>query len=344
MPWTPEVRGRWDATGAVGEDSRTVATARTLVERSREEFERDTLGLAHRVRAATGAPSVAIAPFAGTRIAGFRELDLDGLVMVDWSRPGTDAEVRRALADARFWHQQRSIKGGESSKDVLSSPAAAQILAKLELELGVTEVTVSRFAQPGDSPNVAMGTVSEKDRAFVTQFDFIRAGKPCSIAFVSWEITGDNVVPGREPLPNTLLRRLRPDGFAWVYVAADGVGFFSRDQKNGLQGASRTLVRDLAPGGAVLLDDPHASAYVEGGQEIAGIQMLRGRARLEPFGVREIGSLRPPASVYGYTGLDARDRVRVYQKPGTAASTRRTAIDTSMLTRIDSTTYRVRAL
>jgi hypothetical protein len=314
------------------------------IEHNVAEFQHDTLELAAQVRKATGSASVAVAPFAGTRITGFRELDLDGLVMVDWSRPGTEAEVRKALADPSFWKAQRQVEGGESSQGILDYPATAQILAKLQIVLGVTNVTVTHFAQPGDAPNLAQGTVDSTTKPFVTRFDFVWQGKPRSIAFVSWAITGDSFIRGREPMPNQLLRELRPEGFAWAYVAADGVGFFSKDANNGLQSASRTMVRDLTPGGGVLIDDPHAPAHVAGNQSFSGIRFMRGRARLEPYGVRQIGALQPPENVYGYAGLDARDRVRAYQKPGVAPPSKQPTIDTSKLHRGGTVSYAVSPL
>lgn len=289
-------------------------------EQAKSAFTQGLRKIAETVHAQVPGKHVALAPLGGTRISAFKELNVDGLVLLDWSRPGSPADVQKAFgvgsAALRKSVQAALDGGGMDTGDVLASPMAAQILARLRAELGVSEVTVSSYALPGSRVGLAALSgepLEASDPPLVTRFAFDWEGAPRELCLVSYRVSPD-ARAGRTPLPDAVLKGLVPGGFTWDYLSADGMAFFSGDEKNGLHGASVGLVEGLRPGGGVVLDYPRAD-YTKTGQQFDGITFMAGRAELESFGLQRLASLPAKSSVFGYTGHHPADEVRVYQKP-----------------------------
>ena len=273
---------------------------------------------------------VAVAPFGGSRITSLAELDLDGLVLIDWSSPGSRQEVLETF-DQRKEELTSVLNaalniGGMNTDDVLKIPLTAQVLARLQAELGVKQVEVRTYvlnsvSLPSSSvtgPGIEPGVSSPEPG--VTRFRFRWRGRDREVLILTHAFFGDR--PEGSSWPGVSLQSLCPRGYHWAVLSADGVGFFSRSPENGLQAASRDLVRGLVPGGGVLTDVPTNKGYLEGTQSFGGMDFMLGRADLGDYGLEAVAALEVPQGdrVFGYSGAGPEDRVVVFRKPASDIS------------------------
>ncbi len=268
-------------------------------------------------------PITVIAPFGGSRIAPFDELGAAGVVILDWDRPGSPEKVEAVFRDPKSV-LCASVKaglegGGMDTRDVMASPVVAQLMAKLEIELGVKEVNVSwHVPQESQEKSVALDgePVSAAEGPIVTRLQFTWKGTPRELLLVSHRVTSDST-SGRSALPEALLKQIHPQGFSWGYFSADGLAFFSDDKHNGLHDASQKLADGLRDGGAIVLDYPKAD-FRHSGSKADGINFMAGRADLKEFGLKLTSKIDADGPVFGYAGGHSDDEVRIYQKPVSA--------------------------
>lgn len=262
----------------------------------------------------------AVAPFGGVKLTPFLELDLTELVIVTNSYSGTAADIEAVFskpADLKRVLEISLRNGSMSTSDVLAVTEGAQILARLKLELGVTEVTMSHWAQEKSvltEKDFADRTLQGDDEPVATVFEFSFKGKPSRLVFVSSYIHSDS--DPRPGFPELLTAFTPAHGFNWAYLSADGLGHFSANTDNGLNQANEQLLSLLQAQGAVLLDYPTDKAY-HTTQDYCGISFMNGRRNLEELGLKKILSVPlDHGGVFGYC-LHPGDEVRVYQKTET---------------------------
>lgn len=262
-----------------------------------------------------------LAPFGGSKISPFSELDADLLVLLDWSRPGTQQAIAQAFGEGRRRLQEtlrRALNDGAmSTDDVVSSPVGAQLLGRLYLELGVTQVELECYV-----PRSATGTddkllasfsgpvVTEQDMPLIQKYRFRLRDRTRELVFLSWRISSDRV-PNRSPIARTVLGRLFPLPFDWTYISADGLGLFSQNNRNGLQSASNDVAQMSQ---SIVLDYPLLPDFHKPIETPDGIVFNQGRAPLEPWGFRQVAKISPSSNVFGYSGLHPGDEVRIYSR------------------------------
>jgi hypothetical protein len=259
------------------------------------------------------------------------ETDADELMILSWERPGTPANILDTFsrqAETLASVLQTAVNSGSmSTSEVQKVPIAAQILGLLRIELGVKEAAVDYYL-PGDAKvDFAQGErllslwtgdpVAAMDVPLLTVFSFTWQGRPRTILFYSWRLTPDTH-PRPDALPMADLGRLKPQGFDWGYLSADGLMFFSALPDNHGRKADRQLLDALTPGGLVVLDYPLGD-WCHQPYAADGFWVMGGRAPLEDWGLQLVRNLPVTAPVFGYSGITPNDRVCVYRKPGAPA-------------------------
>lgn len=264
----------------------------------------------------------AIAPFGGTKITPILELDLEQLVIVTDSYPGTPAEIKNQFGIGAY-NLKRVLEGAlrngsMSTVDVQDVNVGAQILARLNLELGVKKVTMKYWSD--DSILFSQGFNSFRERKFspndksvATTFDFEYKGRKTQVVLVSSYIHGDS--KGDSAGIPDFVRHFSPrDGFDWAYLSADGLGLFSANPKNGFSQANLDLLNLVRTRGSILLDYPTDNAY-HTPQIFGNVRFMEGRRDLSEIPdlkwIKSIRVERP--GIFGYC-LKVGDEVRVYQK------------------------------
>lgn len=269
----------------------------------------------------SGAKS-AIAPFGGTKITPLMELDLDQLVIVTDSYPGTPLEIKDQFGIGNY-NLKRVLEGAlrngsMSTVDVQDVNVTAQILARLKLEMGVTRVTMKYWT---DDPLLfSRGEYSFRDRKFspkdhplATTFEFKYKGRNTKVVLISSYIHGDAM--GEKAGIPKFVRHFSPEeGFDWAYLSADGLGFFSANTKNGFSRANQDLLSLVRTRGAILLDYPTDNEY-HTPQIWGNVRFMEGRRDLSEIpDMKWIKSLRVERpGIFGYC-YKVGDEVRIYQK------------------------------
>ena len=279
---------------------------------------------------------IAIAPTGGSKVTPFKQLNLDGLVIIDWAKPGRPNDILKAFSDPdqvkklSFAVQQGLTNGSMDSSAVMSVPLSAQILARLNYELGATNIVMSYWLEKKDRLSLehnnitidenlwAHGQVIDTDPVLVTAYSFdMKSGRKILIVLSSL-ITSD-LNQTRSPMPFEHLNNLSSIPYTWLYHSADGLMFFSNKQENGLQLASKKLLDIIRPGGGVILDYPTLDYYVNGCLDYDGITSMCGRKNLESYGLNLLQNIviKSPF-VFGYCGVseDNNDTVKIFRKPG----------------------------
>jgi hypothetical protein len=287
---------------------------------------------AQEVHSPTGGTTSVLAPAGGSKIRPMAETDADELVILSWERPGTPASILHS-----FGHQAGLLasvlqaagnSGSMSTGEVDQVPVAAQILGLIGIELAAGEVAVDYYLPEGAPVDFSTGErllslwdgppVTEADVPLLTVFSFPWQGRPRRILFYSWRLTPDTDAR-RDSLPVADLRRLKPRGFDWGYLSADGLMFFSALPDNHGLRADRQLLDALVPGGLVVLDYP-LGAWCHQPYDAGGFQVMGGRAPLEDWGLRLVRNIPVTEPVFGYRGITKNDKVCVYQKPSAKVS------------------------
>ena len=269
-----------------------------------------------------GGAKNAIAPFGGTKITPLLELDLDQLVILTDSYPGTPLEIKNQFGIGNY-NLKRVMEGAlrngsMSTVDVQEVNVGAQILSRIKLELGVTKVTMKYWT---DNPLLhSRGVLSFRDKRYsptdlpvATTFEFDFKGRKTQIVLVSSYVHGD--MKGDEAGIPDFVRHFTPrDGFDWAYLSADGLGFFSANLKNGFSTANQDLMNLVKARGAILLDYPTDNQYHT--PQIAGnVRFMEGRRDLSEIPdmkwIKSVRVERP--GIFGYC-YKVGDEVRVYQK------------------------------
>ncbi|MDR3669786.1 MAG: hypothetical protein P4L36_03025 [Holophaga sp.] len=272
-----------------------------------------------------------LAPAGGSKIRPMVETDTDELVILSWERPGTPASILHT-----FQHQanilasvlQAAVNSGSmSTGEVDQVPVAAQILGLIGIELAVREVAVDYYLPQGAPVEFSRGEgllslwdgppVTETDVPLLTVFRFPWQGRPRRVLFYSWRLTPDTDAR-RDSLPVADLRRLKPRGFDWGYLSADGLMFFSALPDNQGLRADRQMLDALAPDGLVVLDYPLGD-WCHQPYWAGGFRVMGGRAPLENWGLRLVRTIPVTEPVFGYSGITRNDKVCVYQKPPAAS-------------------------
>lgn len=301
---------------------------------ARDEFIHHVSHAAASMNAKNQGPVIGFAPLGGTRVTAFKELNLDGLVIVDWDRTGTPAainaafekpELARSLAETL---KESLNQGGMSTNTVMHANISAQILARLRYELGVSDVCI-QYYKNDLSVDLSSWDVNDVVRAdhpaLITRYLFTCEGKPRELVYVSSSITSDNVT-SRDALPLAILQNLAPDKFNWSSLCADGLIFFSENEKNGLRKGNQELLQMLCKNSGIMLDYPYGEAY-HTPYAFDGITGMDGRAELERWGLRERDRfLAKGMHLFGYAGFDGRDNVRLYEKTDGSEKHAQTAI------------------
>ena len=264
----------------------------------------------------------AIAPFGGTKITPIMELDLDKLVIVTDSYPGTPAEIKNQFGIGNY-NLKRVLEGAlrngsMSTIDVQDVNVAAQILSRLKLEMGVTSVTMKYWTD--HSVLFSRGEHSFRDRKFspkdhpvATTFDFTYKGRKTQIVLISSYVHGDSM--GEKAGIPKLAHHFAPNGgFDWAYLSADGLGFYSANPKNGFSRANQDLMNLVRTKGAILLDYPTDNEY-HTPQIWGNVRFMEGRRDLDEIPdmkwIKSIRVERP--GIFGYC-FKVGDEVRIYQK------------------------------
>ncbi len=264
----------------------------------------------------------AIAPFGGTKITPLIELDLDQLVIVTDSYPGTPDEIKDQFGIGNY-NLKRVLegalrKGSMSTIDVQGVNVAAQILARLKLELGVNTVTMKYWT---DHPllfsrgehSFREHKFSPKDHPVATTFEFNYKGRLTKVVLISSYVHGDSM--GEKSGIPKFVRHFTPhNGFDWAYLSADGLGFFSANPKNGFSHANQDLMSLVRTKGAILLDYPTDNEY-HTPQVWGNVRFMEGRRDLgEIPDMKWIKSIRVERpGIFGYC-FKVGDEVRIYQK------------------------------
>lgn len=264
---------------------------------------------------------IAIAPMGGAKITPFLELDLNELVIVTDSYPGTPLEIRTQFENGSLKLQkaleQAFSKGSMSTEEVLEVNIASQIIARLKLELDVKEVKVSYWSENPKMWNLGVKAWADrkmkpKDTPIATFFEFKHKNEDKRIVLISAYIQPDSA-GNLAGFPELLKDFIPREGFHWAYLSADGLGFFSQNPKNGLQTANDQLIDSLKSNGAILLDYPTDNLYHT--PQIEGdMRFMEGRRNLESPFIKLVKTIRvEKPGVFGYC-LQKGDEVRVYQK------------------------------
>jgi hypothetical protein len=267
-------------------------------------------------------PRSALAPMGGSKITPLLELDLDQLVIVTDSYPGTPREIKRQFEsgsyDLKRVMENALRSGSMNTKDVLEVNIGAQILSRLKLEMGVQEVTMkywtdkSAFEVRGHRV-MRERKLSPQDTPVATTFDFKVGNRNLQIVLISASILPDKFGE-RSGIPDFVRYFMPVDGFHWVYLSADDLGFFSAHPQNGLTNASEDLIRLLRTKGNILLDYPTDNAFHT--PEVYGdIRFKNGRkdlSEIQDMRLMKIIRVERPG-VFGHCSKTG-DEVRIYQK------------------------------
>lgn len=148
---------------------------------------------------------------------------------------------------------------------------------------------------------------TELDSSLIVLIEFNWKNKNRSILFIQSRVHFDaSEKPG---LPVDLLQAIRPDGYRWSYLSADGRGFFSAyPGGNGMMKASEQLLALNEPGGGVFLDYSAATEL----QQFEGATFMAARADLENFGLQRLARFENPYEkpIFGY--LEKGEEARIY--------------------------------
>lgn len=297
------------------------------VQVAKAEFARRLQEIARPMNRHFARPILGIAPMGGTKLTAFKELGLDGLVIIDWDRPGTPDMIRKTFEDPDLrakliYSLQEGLNfGGMSTSTIMQTPISAQLLARLWYELDVSSVRVQFYLQknvahPAQNIQLWDGSpVGDGDIALVTRFLFNYHNQPKELVYISSKVTADSVT-WRDALPMEILQSLAPEGYLWGYLSADGLIFFSKKSDNGLSKGNHEFLDLLSVGGAVVLDYPQLPAYTKcfPTNVYDGITSMCGRADLENWGLKVIERLQLSQHVFGYVGFTPKDEVRIYLK------------------------------
>ena len=267
-------------------------------------------------------PRSALAPMGGSKITPLLELDLDQLVIVTDSYPGTPQEIKRQFENGSYDLKrvmENALRSGSmNTQDVLDVNMGAQILARLKLEMGVQEVTMKywtdkRTFELRGQYVMRDRKLSPQDAPVATTFEFMVGNRKQEIVLISASILPDKF-GDRSGIPDFVRYFMPFDGFQWVYLAADDLGFFSAHPQNGLTKASDDLIRLLKTKGNILLDYPTDNAF-HTPEESGGIRFKNGRkdlAEIQDIRLMKIIRVEKPG-VFGHC-LKTGDEVRIYQK------------------------------
>lgn len=296
---------------------------------ARNTFTHQVQEAAQPINAQSARPHLGIAPLGGTKITALDELNLDGLVIVDWDRPGTPDTIQKTFADNELrMNLANALKeslnyGSMSTSTVMKASVSAQILSRLWYELHVASVKVQFYLPKNSLPSSRDikswdgSVMHDEDVPLFTRFTFDYHHQRKEIIFISAKITSDQV-EWRHSLPVDVLQNLAPQKYQWLYLSADGLIFFSKKDNNGMRKGNQELLSLLASGGGVLLDYPHADTYTNCSSEntFEGINAMCGRGDLEKWGLKVTARLpvNQQFSIFGYTGFAADDEIRVYMK------------------------------
>lgn len=298
---------------------------------ARRDFQNKIAGIVKPINLNDKQALTVFAPFGGTKVSPFAELNVDGLILMGWERPGSLASIEKAfgrdkkILAASLNASQRA--GAMSSSDVVAVSVSAQILGRLYLELGVTSVVMTQFVTrkstlaQGSEESILRAwdgdTVSEDDDLLFTQFTFQWRGKQRELLFITHKIATDKASAAKATGPiaaDELVNLLGgASGFKWAYVSADGMALFSGTQSNGFERASAAVLRLVRTGGGVILDYPMLPAYNTPQMDGDAIWM-GGRAHLSKFGLSLAESIPLKTPLFGYSGHAAGDSVKVYRK------------------------------
>jgi len=289
-----------------------------------------------------------LAPFGGSKVRAFKEMDATALVVLGSDRPGSPEDVRAAFherrEDLRALLETARWSGSLTTIQVRRVELAAQILGLLHLELGVEEVEarwmLPRGAGEDRDPGVFSGPpLGEADPPILLSLRFTWRGVERHLLHVGWKITSD-LKEDRHPLPLEVLRALRPGGFDAAYLSADGLVFFSAYPDNFGGKATAQLTEVLSGSGLVLLDDPQAEPYrTPFFDRESGFWMLGGRALLVPWGFELVRRFPVEQPVFGYCGMAAGDQVLLWRKPGRRPAEKEGApvLDLSLMAQVGPT-------
>ncbi len=279
---------------------------------------------------------VALAPAGGSKITPFKQLDLDGLVIIDWLKTGSPQDIINAFSKPDLRHKlHKSVtegltNGAMNTSSVLATPLSAQIISRLHYELDAKNIVISYWLSKIDKSNLetkrinidenlwAHGLVNESDPVLATIYSFDMASSRKVLIVLSYLITSDYNLK-RQSLPFTQLQDLAIQPYSWLYHSADGLFFFSNKDNNGLQLTSKKLLEMIKPGGGVILDYPTFFYYTDTCDNYNNITSMCGRKNLEAYGLNLLQNINVTSSfVFGYchAGKDLNDSVRIYQKPG----------------------------
>lgn len=264
----------------------------------------------------------ALAPMGGSKITPLLELDLDQLVIVTDSFPGTPQEIKRQF-DSGSYNLKRVLEnalrsGSMNTQDVQEVNIGAQILSRLKLEMGVQEVTMKywtdkRAFELRGHHVMRERKLSPQDTPVATTFDFKAGNRNLQIVLISASIVPDSF-GDKSGVPDFVRYFMPGDGFHWIYLSADDLGFFSAHPDNGLNKASEDLIQLLKTKGNILLDYPTDNAF-HTPEVSGGIRFKNGRKDLSEIqDVRLIRTIRvEKPGVFGHC-LKTGDEVRIYQK------------------------------
>lgn len=271
-------------------------------------------------------PILGFAPFGASKITAFKELNLDGLVIIDWDRTGSPTAIEKTFEDESLRRlliralEEAFVGGCMSSSTIMETAVSAQILARFWLELEVSSVRV-QFYLPKNVTLPAPGLqlwdgpiMEDRDVPLITRFLFNYHNQPKELVYISSKVTSDSVT-WRESLPVKLMQSLAPNKFHWGYLSADYVGFFSKKHDNGLNKANQEFLDLLADGAGIILDYPYYGAYTSCRGPFDGMTLMCGREALEHWGLKLVKNMQHLSYVFGYIGLTSQDEVRIYVKP-----------------------------
>lgn len=278
-------------------------------------------------------PILGFAPMGGSKVTPFKEIGIDGLIIIDFNKPGSPSTIEKTFRDQTLKSDLKlalceAMNGGSmNTYVVMQTPVAAQILARLFYELEVTQVRVQFYLPKNDSdlyPNLSRWDGDEardEDSPIITRFLFRYRNAPKEIIFITTNISSDTIT-WRSALPLDTIKKLAPYKFNWGYLSADGLGFFSKKNDNRLQRGNQEFLDLLKDKGGIILDYPLLDSYNECTEfPVKYIQFMCGRADLEKWGLQRLQSFlitQKIGKVYGYSGSTDHDEVRIYRKSGTA--------------------------
>lgn len=284
--------------------------------------------------------NIAIAAFGGSKVTAFIELDLDGLIIIDYLKPGTKNEILDSYLnpierDKLYKAVMEGINsGGMSTTTTNSTSLSAQIISRLKFELNATDIELQYLISKDDQKLLeqnnakidqkywSKGIISENEPTLLTLFSFKVDNNEKSLILLSYLATSDNNKE-REQLPFTILKDLASNNYNWLYHSADGLVFFSDKDDNNMQEASRSLLKLIRNGGGVILDYPTKSYYRTFCYVFNDITSMCARKDLEAYGVKLLSKTDLFSwGIFGYcgpsdTGIDS---VKIYQVQNTNRS------------------------